>query len=142
MTENERNRVGRELAELVHHSPPILKDAADLLEYKDYVEAILYSNRMDVDAILLRARFADPKFAAAMKKKQAKFWKRVNHRKSLPQQGAAARRNQGAQTRSAVSKAWHSLSNLPKHNRAALIAQRCKISDRAVRVHLKSAGLI
>jgi hypothetical protein len=145
MTEDESSRLGRELAGLILDSPPILTNETEVLDYLNSVETILSLNRMEdsTSTILLRARCADPKFAAALKKKQAKFWKGVNHRRSLPKQGAAARRKQGAQTLSAVVKAWHSLSNnVPKHNRAALIARRCKISDRAVRFHLKGAGLI
>jgi len=139
---NERNELGRQLAKLVHHAPPILKDDADLLEYGKDVEAIVHLNRWEENAVLLEAKYADPKFAAAMAKKQAKHWKGVNHRLSLPKKGTAARQKQGAQTQGAVVKAWHSVSNLPKRNRASIIAKRCKLTDRAVRIHLKSAGLI
>jgi hypothetical protein len=142
MKKEERDRLGRDLAKLVQDTPPILKDDADILKYLAYVEVKLQFLREEADATLLQARLlVDPQFAAERDKKNAKFWKGVEHRRSLPKQGAAARRKQGAQTLSAVVRAWHSLSKLPKHNRAARIAQRCQISDRAVRIHLKNAGL-
>jgi hypothetical protein len=142
VNKEDRDQLGREIAELVQDPPPILKDDADFLEYLAYIEVKVRARRQEENATLLRARLVDPKFAAAMKKKQTNHWKGVNHRRSLSKQGATARRKQGGQTQSGVVKAWHSLSNAPKHNRAAIIAQRCKISDRSVRLHLKSAGLI
>jgi hypothetical protein len=141
MNKEERDQLGRKLAKLVDDPPPILKDDADLGEYLAYVEMKLYFLRQEERVTLLEARLVDPQFAAAMKKKQEKHWKGVNHRRSLPKQGTAALHKQGAQTRSAVVKAWNSLSNVSKHNRAALVAQRLKISDRTVRAHLKTAGL-
>jgi hypothetical protein len=133
------DELGRELAALVQDPPPILKDRADFLEYLAYVEVKVQILRSEANATLNRARLVDPEFAAAREKKQ--IWKGVNHRRWLPKLGAAARREQGMQTQSAVVKLWHSLSNQPKRNRAAIIAQRCKISDRAVRIHLKNARL-
>ena len=145
MTEDECSRLGRELAGLILNSPPILTNETEVLDYLNYVETILSLNRMEdsTSTILLRARCADPKFAAALEEEAGEILERV---KSSPFVAEAQVRLRGVSrnaTPSAVVKAWHSLSNnVPKHNRAVLIAQRCKISDRAVRFHLKGAGLI
>ena len=66
---------------------------------------------------------------------------RSERRRTAHMHGAEVRKQQGAPTRNGIIRRWNNLPGIPERKRAALIAERLRITAKHVRQVVKEAGL-